>query len=212
MGWWDMLLDDAAATAAAYDERGWETLELHTADVTPLDGTYGDEVGLSVLVPDDEFDALEAMLADGSVDGFEVYRTTAMGYVALLLVLEDEVDERAILLPAYYSTGDESVEGLFAQALADGELALFLRNLAEERVEVTLAEPALLAPPETGDGDATGGDEDGRDQASGDGGFVRAHAEEGPGDDGAGGDGEGADAEPDGEGDDLDPDGEADGP
>jgi hypothetical protein len=152
MDWWEMLLDDAAATAAEYEDRGWETLELHTADVTPLDGEFDDRVGLSVLVPDDEFETLRNTFAGSDIDGFEAYRTEVMGYVALLLVLEDETDQRAVVVPVYYSTGEDAAENLFAQALADGELSVYLRNLAEDRVAVTLADPEPLAPPET-DGD-----------------------------------------------------------
>lgn len=152
MPWWDLLLEDMAASAAEYEDRGWDTLQLHTADATPLDGEYGEDVGLSVLVPDDEFATLESWLADDAVDGFEAFRSTADGYVALLVVLEDETRERAVLFPAYYSRQDDSAEGMFEQAFADGELAVFVRNLAEDRVAVTLSEPSLLAPPETDDG------------------------------------------------------------
>jgi len=87
-----------------------------------------------------------------------------MGSVALLVALEDRSDGVAVLLPAYYATGDDSAERLFAQATAEGELRLFVRNLAEEQVTVTLEDPSLLAPPETADGNSdgetTGGDAD----------------------------------------------------
>lgn len=142
-----MLLEDMAASAAEYEQRGWTTLGIHTADVTVLSGEYGDRVGLSVLAPDDEFADLESMLADG-VDGFEAYRTTAMGYVALLVVLEDAARERAVLVPAYYSREDDDAETLFGRALDEGELTLYLRNLAEEYVEVSLSDPRPLAPPD----------------------------------------------------------------
>ena len=120
MEWWDELLADAAASAAAYEERGWETLQLHTADVTPLDGEYGDRVGLSVLVPDDEFDDLQSLFADATVDGYEVYRTVVTDYVALLVVLEDGEGGTAVLVPAYYAIADDAVDGLFDAADDDG--------------------------------------------------------------------------------------------
>lgn len=147
MAWWDDLERDAAATAAEYAERGWESLQVHTGDVTALDGEYGDRVGLSVLVPDDEFEAMTERLADGGVTGYDVYRTVVPGYVALLLVLEDESSETAVVVPAYYSTGDERAERLFERAVDEGELSVYLRRLSDEFVEVTLREPALLAPP-----------------------------------------------------------------
>ncbi|MFC6725160.1 hypothetical protein ACFQE1_12435 [Halobium palmae] len=38
---WERVVDDMEATAAEYREEGWETLELHPGDVTPIphDGT-----------------------------------------------------------------------------------------------------------------------------------------------------------------------------
>lgn len=147
MGWWDQLEADAAATAAEYEQRGWDTLCLHTADVTPLDGEHGDRVGLSVLVPDDEFETLRARLSPGDADS-DVYRTTALGYVALLVVLEDPQREFAAVLPAYYAESDESAERLFELSLDRGEIALFVRTLAMDQVTVTLSDPELLAPPE----------------------------------------------------------------
>lgn len=146
MEWWDDLETDAAETAAEYEERGWETLQLHTSDVTPLDGEYGDRVGLSVLVPDNEFEALTDRLDDGDVTNYEVYRTAVGGYVALLVVLEDEPDGSAVLFPAYYASDDDRARRLFEQATADGELTVSLRRLSDERVDVTLSNPELLAP------------------------------------------------------------------
>jgi len=147
MGWWDMLEDDARATAAEYEERGWAALCLHTADVTPLDGEHGDEVGLSVLVPDDEFDELSARLSPGDVES-DVYRTTALGYVALLVVLEDRTQELAVVFPAYYAESDDSATRLFEIARDRDELDVRLRTLSRDRVTVTLSDPDLLAPPE----------------------------------------------------------------
>ncbi|MEF8852770.1 MAG: hypothetical protein V5A28_10175 [Haloarculaceae archaeon] len=142
MGWWERLEDDARATADEYEQRGWDTLLLHTADVTPL---CGDRVGLSVLVPDDEFETLRARLSPGDVES-EVYRTTALGYVALLVVLEDADEEFAVVFPAYYATDDDSAERLFELALDEGEIDVFLRTLATDRVTVNISEPDLLAP------------------------------------------------------------------
>jgi len=102
-----------------------------------------------VLVPDDEFDDLQSLFADVTVDGYEVYRTVVTDYVALLVVLEDESRETAVLVPAYYAMADDAVDGLFDAAVEDGQLTVYLRTLADDAVEVTLSDPALLAPPET---------------------------------------------------------------
>lgn len=157
MGWWEMLIEDMDAHAADYEEDGWDTLRLHPGDVTALGGEYGDQVGLDVLVPDDEFAELESALEDGGIDGYEVYRSTVDGSVALLLVLEDRERERAVFVPAYYSLGDDDVDRLFEQARATGELELFVRELSGTQVALSLADPDLLAPPEDGE---SGGPDD----------------------------------------------------
>lgn len=148
MGWWDDLLADLEARAAAYRDDEWETLSLHAGDVTALDGRYGNRVGLSILVPDDEYAELERVLERTSVDSYDVYRTSVDGYVAFLLAVET-ADRTAVLCPGYYALADDSVHALFDHAARAGQLTVYLRRLDESAVEVTLSDPELLAPPET---------------------------------------------------------------
>lgn len=147
MAWWDQLLDDASAQQSDYEAEGWDATVLHTADVTPLDGSEGDRVGLSVLVPDDEFEHLSSILAGTSVERYEMYRTTVTGYLAFVLAIET-ADETAVLCPGYYALDDDSTQALFEQAVDAGELTVYVRRLDDTSVEVTLSEPELLAPPE----------------------------------------------------------------
>ncbi|SFR93948.1 hypothetical protein SAMN05216559_1412 [Halomicrobium zhouii] len=147
MAWWDDLLADADDQVAAYEKEGWDAHVLHPGDVTPLDGAEGDRVGLSILLPDDEYERVARTLAAGdALERYDVYRTTAAGHVALLLALETG-DERAFVCPAYYALDDEAVEGLFTAARSAGTLSVYLRRLDGASVEVTLDEPSLLAPP-----------------------------------------------------------------
>lgn len=146
MEWWDALLADMRAEAAAYEEEGWETLELHPGDVTARDGSV-DDLGLDVLVPDNEFEDLEAALADG-VDSYEVLRSTAGHYVALLFVVEAAGRDLAVFVPAYYSGRDEAAATLLRKSAGDGELTLILRTLTDDRVELVLDAPELLVPDE----------------------------------------------------------------
>jgi hypothetical protein len=139
MAWWDRLLEEMSAEAAAYEADGWETLELHTGDVTPRDGSV-DELALDVLIPDNEFATLESVLEDG-IDGYDLLLSTPGEYVAFLLALEDSARELAILVPAYYSRNDDSAATLLRKAVEAGELSLILRTLTDDRVEVTLEEP-----------------------------------------------------------------------
>jgi hypothetical protein len=146
---WDDLLADAAATADEYREDGWETLELHPGDVTPLTGEYGDRVGLDVLVPDDEFRAVEAWFDAGfSVDGYRAFRSVVSGAVFVLAVVRDEGSQRALFVPAFYALDDPDARDLFGEARGAGHLRLFLRRLSGDYVDLALDDPELLAPPE----------------------------------------------------------------
>lgn len=147
MEWWDDLLADADDRVASYEAEGREAHVLHPGDVTALDGSEGDRVGLSVLLPDDEYERAERTLAAGdALERYDVYRTTVAGHVALLLALETG-DGRALVCPAYYALDDDAVEGLFAAARSAGTLSVYLRRLDGASVELRLDDPSLLAPP-----------------------------------------------------------------
>jgi hypothetical protein len=145
MGWWDTLVDDMAARAAEYEADGWTTVQLHTADVTARAGQSDERVGLSVLVPDDEFETVESVLGSGTVASYSVYRTTVEGYVAFLLSVETD-DRTAILCPGYYALSDESVHAMFDKATEAGQLTVSLRRLDETAIRLSLDSPDLLAP------------------------------------------------------------------
>lgn len=144
MDWWALLLEEMSAEAAAYESEDWETLELHPGDVTARDGSVED-LGLDVLVPDNEFTTLETALSDG-VDSYEVLRSTVGEYVAALLVIETTSRECAVFVPVYYKRNDKTAARLLQAALAAGELTLILRTLTDDRVELTLDSPELLVP------------------------------------------------------------------
>jgi hypothetical protein len=137
---WDDLVDDAEATAAEFEDAGWETLVCHPGDVTV---TEVERFGIDVLLPDDEYDRLEAWVEDGSFDEFDVYRAeTTM--VWLLLVAKDESAERAVCCPAYYGASD--LETLVDGLEEHGHVPIYVRNLLEEFVTFTPDRPALLLP------------------------------------------------------------------
>ena len=146
MDWRDLLLKEMSAEAAAYEADDWETLELHPGDVTARDGSV-EELGLDVLVPDNEFAALETALSDG-VDSYDVLRSTPGEYVAALLVVEATGQKRAVFVPVYYSRNDEAATRLLRAAFEADELTLILRTLTDDRIELTLDRPELLAPDE----------------------------------------------------------------
>lgn len=145
MDWWDDLAADARELAAEYEADGWDALELHPGDVTPLDGEFDDRVGLSVLVPDDEYDRLESALADADVERYDVYRRAVGDSVALLLTVET-TDGTAIVWPAYYERDAPAVDSMFEQARAEGTLRVYLRRLDQTSVVLSLDDPELVAP------------------------------------------------------------------
>ncbi len=155
---WEDLIADASATAAEYEADGWETLELRPGDVTPLDGEYGDRVGLDVLVPDNEYRALQSWFDDGfAIDDYEVYRSLVDRTVFLLVALRDGEVERVVLLPTFYRLGADAVSGMFEHAGETGALHVYVRRLSGEYAEIRLDDPALFAPPaDDGNGDGSG--------------------------------------------------------
>ncbi|SDK08788.1 hypothetical protein SAMN05216226_11740 [Halovenus aranensis] len=125
-GYWQDLLDDTAATANEYEENGWDTLALTPGDVTPrYDSEKPD--GLSVLVPDSEYDHLADLTEQKTFDSVEVYKNTGGPMVFLLVVEKDVAAETAVLIPAYYNAGAhaefvETIESL-------GEMPIHVRAL-----------------------------------------------------------------------------------
>jgi len=134
---WSDLLEDVAATAEGFRAEGWEVLELHPGDVT----VDSDALALDVLVPDDEFERLEAMVAEGSFDEHDVYRTAA-GAVFLLVVARDEERNQAVCCPAYYDPAD-ALE-LKRRSREEGRITTRLRRLSGGAVEFTHGEPSLF--------------------------------------------------------------------
>lgn len=157
---WSDLVEDAEATAAEFQEAGWETLVLHPGDVTV---TSMERFGIDVLVPDDEFERVESWVESGSFDAYDVYRAET-GIVFVLIVMKDEADERALCIPAYYRFDDLST--LLDGAREHGAIFTYVRNLQEEFVTFTHHQPALFLPDpedegETGDVGATADPTDG---------------------------------------------------
>ena len=142
---WDDMLADMEATATEYRDRGWDVLELHPGDVTALGPTEErDSFGLDVLVPGNEFDELEALVADGATfDSYQVFRGEGSGLVLLLIVMEDETDELAVVFPAYFSPAESS--DMREAALSTGKMYSHVRPLDKrEIVTFTHDDPSLF--------------------------------------------------------------------
>lgn len=160
---WERVLEDAAATAAEYRDAGWETLELHPGDVTPLPPAWepnpdpDGRVGFDVLVPDDEFERLEAAVEDATFDEYEAYTARAGDVVFAVVVTSAEEAGTAVFLPLYYSI--PRAEALIPRALEAGVVEASVRPLSDERrVTLTQRDPSPLFP--TADGSDEDGDGD----------------------------------------------------
>lgn len=145
--YWDEMIADMEATAEEYEAEGWDTLQLHSGDVTTTVPDENDErFGLDVLVPDDEFAAVEELVADGvTFDSYEVFRALADGLVLFVVAMEDHDAEVAVLYPAYYDAQD--AQGMLAAAQQAGEMRTYIRTLQRDQVEFTHDEPVNFAPP-----------------------------------------------------------------
>jgi len=141
---WELTVADMEATADQYREDGWAVLAVHPGDVTVR---TDERVGLDVLVPNDEFDRLQDLLSAGvAFDDSKVYRATHEGVVAVVVVVEDDEAETAVVYPAYYEAGDSDAHEMLSQARAEGELRSYLRVLTGEYVAFTHEEPSLFVP------------------------------------------------------------------
>ncbi|MFH5797303.1 hypothetical protein [Haladaptatus sp. CMAA 1911] len=144
---WESVIADMEATTAEYDDEGWDTVELHPGDVTPIWTDEDGEFGLDVLVPDNEFEDLEELMDGGvSFDAFEAYRALADGLVFAVIAMEDRGSETAVLYPVYYDV--QGAEEMLSDAVEAGKMYSFIRTLGEDRIRFTHDDPSLFQPPE----------------------------------------------------------------
>jgi hypothetical protein len=137
---WEELLGDADAIAAEYDERGWETIVVHTGDVTPLDG---DPFGLDVLAPGDEVEALEALADRVGFDTSHVYRIEEGNARFFLVVTEASDHGAAVVVPAFLSLPTSGP--LQKKAREQGVMYTHVRPLSDDaRVTFSHDDPDLF--------------------------------------------------------------------
>jgi hypothetical protein len=145
---WEEVVADMGATAESYREDGWEVLEIHPGDVASPDGSQGGRWGLDVVVPGDEFEALEELVEVESFafDESEVYRADRGGVVFLVVAVLDTDTGAAVLFPAYYDV--DRGRSMLDRAMEAGEMRTHLRPLSVENViTFTYDDPSLFMPP-----------------------------------------------------------------
>ncbi len=144
---WGAVIDDMEATADDYRSAGWTVVELHPGDVALL---TGDKPGFDVLVPDDEFDHLQAAVSGAELDNTELYRAEDGGVTFVLAVTVDTATEVAVCCPLYYDS-QNAVE--LSKRVDDG-LTTAIRTLADDQTisidhdDLDPFLPETVAPPD----------------------------------------------------------------
>ncbi|MFC6823861.1 DUF7529 family protein [Halopelagius fulvigenes] len=151
MQFWDDVVGDAEATAEEYREAGWDVVELHPGDVTPvpamLDAEPSAEYGLNVLVPGDEFDTVEDIVGTAEFDSYDAYRAERGGTVFLVVAMLAEESGRAVTIPMYYRTKEAAP--MLERAADAGEMRVIVRPLSnDKRVVFEQRDPDSLFPEE----------------------------------------------------------------
>ncbi|QKY20939.1 hypothetical protein B4589_011345 [Halolamina sp. CBA1230] len=150
---WDDTIDDMQATAAELREEGWDTVELRPGAVTPLprlatdEGYEDDRTGFDVLVPGNEFEAVQEAVDGAEFDEYEAYNAQANGVVFAVVVMKAADAGRAVLIPIYYEIDD--AEETVLRIEDAGESRLYVRPLDDsERVLFVQRQPEALLPGE----------------------------------------------------------------
>lgn len=137
---WDALMTDAEATVEEYEGRDWETLLVHTGDVTLLSG---DPFGLDVLAPGDEFETLEAIAESVTFDTSHVYRNEVGDARFFVIVAEAPEDDIAVVIPAFLSISQS--EALEETTTEEGVMYTHVRPLSDDaRVTLSHDDPELF--------------------------------------------------------------------
>lgn len=132
MPYWQQVIEDVEATAEEYRDRGWQAIAIHPGDVSVFSENL-DRTGIELLPPDNEFDELDDAFDEaGGFESAQVLRAATDGSVYVVVVLEDEPTETAVLLPAYYSPAEH--EDFVDMVESEGEVRIHVRPLDERRV------------------------------------------------------------------------------
>lgn len=136
---WEAVIDDMEATANDYRESGWTVVELHPGDVT----IRAEDNEFDVLVPDNEFDQLEATVPETEFDNTELFRAEDGGVVFVLAVTVDTDNDIAVCCPLYYDIND--AHELYERI--DGGLTTAIRTLSDDqRITIDHDDPDPFFP------------------------------------------------------------------
>ncbi len=126
---WERTLSEMETMAENLREEGWTAVTAAAGDTTPQAPSTGesDRFGLVAVVGDDDADEVEALLEDGGLPEYDVFRRTMNRRVFFAVLLSDPETERALLVAGQYRLADAS--GLADAAREAGETYTHLQRL-----------------------------------------------------------------------------------
>lgn len=142
-GFWDRVVGRAEDAAAAYRDAGWDAVALHPGNTTPVPAMAGDgrgDYGLSVLVPSDEFEAVEEARARASFEDADVRRVGRGEAVFLVAAFLAPHAGEAVVVPAYYRRKEAA--SMLDRAMSAGEMRVLVRSPDGESAVFRHGDPA----------------------------------------------------------------------
>lgn len=131
---WQQTLSEMKALAAEREEAGWETVVTAAGDTGSMGRSAGDtdQFGLVFVVPDSDVPDIEATLAAGTLDQYEVYRQTTDRRVFLVTEYFDADAEVALYVAGSYEL--RNARAMVTAAHDEGTFYTHLRTLDETPV------------------------------------------------------------------------------
>jgi hypothetical protein len=129
--------------AEEYEDEGWAVVQCHPGGVETLAETAG-LAGIEIIVPDNELEAVEEQLSEGSFESYQVYRDEYERLLFFVVAVEDTDNQTALLFCGYFDL-DEAAP-MYDRAGQDGELAVYLRTGGGDYVEFAPVDPAHFRP------------------------------------------------------------------
>lgn len=138
---WQPVVDEATELASEYEDDGWEAVVVHPGDVTAV---FGEDFGLDVLAPGEEFATVSELVEDADFDRSHVYKDTGGDVAFFLTAFEATADEVVVVVPTYVRQDDH--DRLVDQARAEDVVPIHVRPLSDdERVTFTVEDVDLFA-------------------------------------------------------------------
>lgn len=147
---WPTVIEECQEIADEYRDQGWSVVVPVPSDVTavPAPGDTEDEnVGLDVVVSDDEFERLTDLLDTATFDAFNAFRAAKDGVVYLTLVFRATETESAFCLPLYYRVTE--ADRMLERVRAGDAMTTYCHSLSgDDQLEFRHEDPTPLFPPQ----------------------------------------------------------------